>query len=94
MVYSFVLDFGFRSKCALPVATMEIPFLLVSWWHPWISSRFVKKYVSNNLEMFNVFKRKQEIRTECDFCKTEGPGFGWDRVNFLPSSWYSAVFWI
>ena len=22
------------------------------------------------------------------------PGFGWDRVNFLPSSWYSAVFWI
>ena len=21
------------------------------------------------------------------------PGFGWDRVNFLPSSWYS-VFWI
>ena len=19
------------------------------------------------------------------------PGFGWDRVNFLPSSWYSAV---
>lgn len=22
------------------------------------------------------------------------PGFGWDRVNFLPSSWYSAVLWI
>ena len=22
------------------------------------------------------------------------PGFGWDRVNFLLSSWYSAVFWI
>ena len=22
------------------------------------------------------------------------PGFSWDRVNFLPSSWYSAVFWI
>jgi len=22
------------------------------------------------------------------------PGFGWDRVDFLPSSWYSAVFWI
>ena len=22
------------------------------------------------------------------------PGFGWDRVNSLPSSWYSAVFWI
>ena len=22
------------------------------------------------------------------------PGFGWDRVNFLFSSWYSAVFWI
>lgn len=20
------------------------------------------------------------------------PGFGWDRVHFLPSSWYSAVF--
>ena len=22
------------------------------------------------------------------------PGFGWDKVNSLPSSWYSAVFWI
>ena len=22
------------------------------------------------------------------------PGFGWDRVNSLLSSWYSAVFWI
>ena len=22
------------------------------------------------------------------------PGFGWDRVNFLLSSWYSDVFWI
>ena len=22
------------------------------------------------------------------------PGFSWDRVNFLFSSWYSAVFWI
>ena len=22
------------------------------------------------------------------------PGFRWDRVNFLPSSWYSAMFWI
>ena len=22
------------------------------------------------------------------------PGFGWDRVNFFLSSWYSAVFWI
>jgi len=21
-------------------------------------------------------------------------GFGWDRVNYLPSSWYSTVFWI
>ena len=21
------------------------------------------------------------------------PGFGWDRINFLPSSWYSAMFW-
>ena len=21
-------------------------------------------------------------------------GFGWDRVNFLPSSWYSGVVWI
>ena len=21
-------------------------------------------------------------------------GFGWDRVNFLHSSWYGAVFWI
>ena len=27
---------------------------------------------------------------EVSFC----PGFGWDRVNSLPSSWYSAVFWI
>ena len=25
---------------------------------------------------------------------TECPGFGWDRVNFLPSSWYSTAFWI
>ena len=24
----------------------------------------------------------------------ECPGFGWDRVNSLLSSWYSAVFWI
>ena len=24
----------------------------------------------------------------------ECPGFGWDRVNFVFSSWYSAVFWI
>ena len=24
----------------------------------------------------------------------ECPGFSWDKVNFLPSSWYSAVFWI
>jgi len=22
------------------------------------------------------------------------PGFGWDRFNFLPSSWYGAAFWI
>ena len=22
------------------------------------------------------------------------PGFGWDRVNFLSSSWYSVMFWI
>ena len=22
------------------------------------------------------------------------PGFSWDRVNFLPSSWYSVKFWI
>lgn len=22
------------------------------------------------------------------------PAFGWNRVNFLPSSWYSSVFWI
>lgn len=22
------------------------------------------------------------------------PGSSWDRVNFLPRSWYSAVFWI
>lgn len=22
------------------------------------------------------------------------PGFGWDRAHFLPSSWYSAAFWI
>ena len=22
------------------------------------------------------------------------PGFGWDRVNFLLTSWYSAGFWI
>ena len=22
------------------------------------------------------------------------PAFGWDRVNCLPSSWYSAVFWV
>ena len=33
-----------------------------------------------------------------DFCegklKNCCPGFGWDRVNFLFSSWYSAVFWI
>ena len=27
-----------------------------------------------------------------EFC--DCPGFGWDRVNFLFSSWYSAVFWI
>ena len=25
---------------------------------------------------------------------TRCPGFGWDRVNFLLTSWYSAVFWI
>ena len=22
------------------------------------------------------------------------PGFGWDRVNFLSSSWYSVMFWV
>ena len=22
------------------------------------------------------------------------PGFSWDRVNFLSSSWYSVVFWV
>lgn len=22
------------------------------------------------------------------------PSFGWDRVNFPPTKWYSAVFWI
>ena len=24
----------------------------------------------------------------------ECTGFGWGRVNFLPSGWYGAVFWI
>ena len=27
-------------------------------------------------------------------CLGNCPDFGWDRVDFLPSSWYSAVFWI
>jgi len=22
------------------------------------------------------------------------PSFGWDKVNFFPTNWYSAVFWI
>ena len=22
------------------------------------------------------------------------PGFGWDRLNFFSSSWYSVMFWI
>ena len=26
--------------------------------------------------------------------KARCPGFGWDRVNSLLNSWYSAVFWI
>ena len=25
---------------------------------------------------------------------TDCPGFSWDRVNFLSSSWYSIMFWI
>ena len=29
-----------------------------------------------------------------DFRVSYCPGFSWDRVNFLLSSWYSAVFWI
>ena len=28
------------------------------------------------------------------FCDDTCPGFGWDRVNFFLSTWYSAVFWI
>lgn len=28
------------------------------------------------------------------FYETECPGFGWDRINFLPGSWYGAVVWI
>ena len=43
------------------------------------------KYNNNNNSNEKEYNKKKE----------EGcPGFGWDRVNFLPSSWYSAVFWI
>ena len=35
-------------------------------------------------------KRVSSHKLHDGFC----PGFGWDRVNFLPSSWYSAVVWI
>ena len=28
------------------------------------------------------------------FNDTTSPGFGWDRVNFLSSSWYRVVFWV
>ena len=41
---------------------------------------------------------QNECRKHPDFLLHEGllqcPGFGWDRVNHLPSSWYSVMFWI
>ena len=35
-------------------------------------------------------KHRQAVMLRHILC----PGFGWDKVNSLLSSWYSAVFWI
>ena len=45
--------------------------------------------VNTQAEIFPLGRSLQEI-LEVVPC----PGFGWDRVNFLLSSWNSAVFWI
>ena len=40
--------------------------------------------------MNRVYLKLYTVKTMVSNC----PGFGWDRVNFLPKSWYSVMFWI
>ena len=49
----------------------------------------VQVYLSSVLCLLGSVSRVQTI-IEIRCC----PGFGWNKVNFLLSSWYSAVFWI
>ena len=48
--------------------------------------------VLEKVDQINRMELKKKLRlwNGFEYC----PGFSWDRVNFLLSSWYSAVFWI
>ena len=56
----------------------------------------LEKWADRNLMKFNKGKcevlqlSKNNPMYQYQLC----PAFGWDKVNFLLSSWYSAVFWI
>ena len=49
---------------------------------------------STSLVNSKVLSNSPLLSTLDLFPDTHCLGFGWDRVNFLLSSWYSAVFWI
>ena len=61
-------------------------FKLLSMWMAYSHHGHVSKADRNNWVMTTSGKGGDDLL----LC----PGFGWDRVNFLVSSWYRAVFWI
>ena len=55
-------------------------------------------YILRGKKIHEIREKHSYVSGEVDgsfFCLLEHcPGFGWDRVNSLLSSWYSAGFWI
>lgn len=48
------------------------------------------RHKSTYSEGYFSYNNSSVVTTALSHC----PGFSWDRVNFVPDSWFSAVFWI